>query len=208
MNKSEFFNHKIVLETYEWENIWWENTAESVHPRVLYVGDSISCGIRTKATAASNNELLFDGVGTSKALDNAFFYSTIHNFALQQESCAAVLFNNGLHGWHLDDGEYEFYYQKMIDFLKKEFCDIPSALVLTTDVVNEPYGYDAKRIISRNDIVCRLAENNEMPVIDLYSVSRGLADLHCDDGVHFTDEGYGKLGKALFDETKKFLCKK
>ena len=34
------------LETYEWDNVWWEHTEDRRAPRALIVGDSISCGFR------------------------------------------------------------------------------------------------------------------------------------------------------------------
>ena len=30
------------LETYEWDNVWWEHTEDRQAPRALIVGDSIS----------------------------------------------------------------------------------------------------------------------------------------------------------------------
>ena len=42
------------LETYEWDNVWWEQAPDNEKKRVLYIGDSISCGIRHIATELSN----------------------------------------------------------------------------------------------------------------------------------------------------------
>ena len=58
------------LETFEWDNVWLDHITYPTLPRVLYIGDSISCGTRRVATIASGEKLLFDGFGTSKALDN------------------------------------------------------------------------------------------------------------------------------------------
>ncbi len=102
------------LERFEWDNVWWEQT-DSHADRVLYIGDSISCGIRRRATEASVNTLLFDGFGTSKALDNPYFQNSVSMFAAQQGKRCAVLFNNGLHGWHLsDDDEYKKLYTQFL----------------------------------------------------------------------------------------------
>ena len=102
-----FKDRKERLETYEWDNVWWECADDCETPRVLYIGDSISCGTRRFATEATENTILFDGVGTSKAVDNPFFPELIRSFANQQGHRKVILFNNGLHGWHLDD-ETEF----------------------------------------------------------------------------------------------------
>lgn len=194
-----------ALEHFEWENNWLESCEDTETTRVLYIGDSISCGVRIFATAAGENKLLFDGIGTSKGLDNPHFYDLIRHFACQQHSRAAVIFNNGLHGWHLDNAAYEVYYQMMIDFLKTEFSGSVCALVLTTDVINNPPGYDTVRIDERNIIAERLAEKNGLPVIDLYGVSHRLSDSYLGDGVHFTDKGYTELGKTVFNEVSRII---
>ena len=107
------------LETFEWDNVWWEQTANETSKRILYIGDSISCGTRRLITSLSKSEILCDGFGTSKALDNPYFKSSLELFMKQQNKCDAILFNNGLHGWHLSDEEYEKCYDDMLLFLLK-----------------------------------------------------------------------------------------
>ncbi len=34
------------LENFEWDNVWWEQTANASAKRIAYIGDSISCGTR------------------------------------------------------------------------------------------------------------------------------------------------------------------
>ena len=111
-------NTKTQFETYEWDSTWLDHIDDENVTRVLYIGDSISCGIRTIATKLAKNEILFDGFGTSKSLDNPWFKDSIKLFAEQQGKRSAVLFNNGLHGWHLDDEtEYRAHFEDMIEFL-------------------------------------------------------------------------------------------
>ena len=66
----------LALEDLEWDNTWWEQAPDKSLPRVLYIGDSISCGTRRQATFAAESKILFDGFGSSKALDNPYFMST------------------------------------------------------------------------------------------------------------------------------------
>ena len=54
------------LENFEWDNTWIEQTNKTDVARVLYIGDSISCGTRRIATERANGKYLFDGFGTSK----------------------------------------------------------------------------------------------------------------------------------------------
>lgn len=195
-----FENRKECLEKYEWDNVWWDSADSEGIPRVLYIGDSISCMTRRVATAEAENTLLFDGVGTSKAVDNPYFPMTVHNFALQEADRCAVLFNNGLHGWHLEDKtEYKECYEKMIQFLLKEFSGAPVFLVLTTAVADEERN---SRVIARNEVVLELAEAYGLPVVDLYSVTDGHRELISADGVHLLPEGYKLLAKKIVSAVK------
>ena len=188
-------NTESKLETYEWDNVWWEQTGNKSSKRVLYIGDSISCGTRRAATAASSGKLLFDGFGTSKALDNPYFEPALKLFSDQQRKREAVIFNNGLHGWHLSDEEYKSLYEKKIDFLISQFEGTPVFVVLTTAVLGDSDRYD--RVIARNRIAEDIAAKKGCPIIDLFKVSEENAALHTNDGVHFNEAGYEGLAKEV-----------
>lgn len=190
------------LETYEWDNLWIEHANKDDIKRVLYIGDSISCGVRQVATSISNGEIYFDGFGTSKALDNPYFKDSLHLFALQQGKREVVVFNNGLHGWHLDDEkEYPKAYEEMIKFLLEEFKGTPLVIVLSTYVANIE---DNKRVIKRNEEVLKLAEKYNLPYVDYYSVAEENKD-NLTDGVHFNSEGYNSLAEALVKKVKELI---
>lgn len=190
------------FETYEWDNLWIEHANKDDIKRVLYIGDSISCGVRQVATSISNGEIYFDGFGTSKALDNPYFKDSLHLFALQQGKREVVVFNNGLHGWHLDDEkEYPKAYEEMIKFLLEEFKGTPLVIVLSTYVANIE---DNKRVIKRNEEVLKLAEKYNLPYVDYYSVAEENKD-NLTDGVHFNSEGYKSLAEALVKKVKELI---
>ena len=187
---------KTPLETYEWDNVWFEHTENETADRVMYIGDSISCGTRKIATSTSENKLLFDGFGTSKALDNAYFKDSLRIFARQQGKRRAIVFNNGLHGWHLeDDTEYAEYYESFVRFLLDEFKGTPVILLLTTHVADDARD---KRVIARNDVVKKIAEKYSLPTVDLYTITVE-NDVVGADGVHLTPEGYKMLAEAVVD---------
>ena len=188
-------------ETYEWDNTWLEHINDGDVKRVMYIGDSISCGIRRIATAKTNNEIYFDGLGTSKAIDNPYFEETIKLFEKQEGYRNAILFNNGLHGWHLDDdSEYGFYFDKIVKFLTEEFKDIPIFVVLTTFIKDESR---LNRVLKRNEVAKKIAAKYNLPIIDLYSVSENILDKMNDDGVHFKEEGYEILAEKIIEEINK-----
>ena len=187
------------LETYEWDNTWFELAPNTELPRVLYIGDSISCGTRRLATEAADTKILFDGFATSKALDNPYLKDSVKLFALQQPHREVILLNNGLHGFHLDDdNEYPFYYEKMVNFLLEEFPESQLIILLTTYVEK-----DNERVMKRNHHAQVIAKKYNLPVIDFYTLSKNMPELYFEDGVHFLDDGYKKLAEYLVKAIKK-----
>lgn len=183
------------LETYEWDRVWIDHPYDTEAKRVLYVGDSISYGTRSVVAKLAENTFLWDGFATSKAVDNPFFPDMLHLFRKQAPKCDVLLFNNGLHGWHLDDEKgYPQAYETMLKFLLEEWCGTTVVPVLTTCLAD---GERNDRVRQRNEAVRRIAEQYRLPVLDLYSVSERHRTLMLDDGVHFTPEGYEALAKEI-----------
>ncbi len=194
-------NSKTCFETYEWDNTWIEHADKEVR-RVLYIGDSISCNIRRIVTDKAQGRLFVDGFGTSKALDNPYLKDAVRLFAGQQGSREAVLFNNGLHGWHLEDTtEYAAAYEDFVRFLVKEFAGTPICLVLTTHVSNQERN---ARVLTRNRVAADIAAKYALPVLDLYTPALEAAEL-LRDGVHFQPEGNQILAEALLKTLKEML---
>lgn len=192
---------KGKYETYEWDNVWLEHANDTETPRVLYIGDSISCGIRRIATAQTGEKIYFDGFGTSKSLDNPWFKDALSIFAQQQPGRSIVLFNNGLHGWHLDDVQYGQALEDMLRFLQKHFAPTPVAVVLTTWIADEN---NLPVVHKRNAVAKQVAQKLDVPVIDLYHVSEENKAL-ISDGVHFQEAGYQKLAAAVIARVKEIV---
>lgn len=199
----EFETSKLKLETYEWDNVWLEQAPVKDTKRVLYIGDSISCATRRVATAKANNQILFDGFGTSKAVDNPFFMPSVELFAKQQGYRSAVLFNNGLHGWHLEDEtQYADEYENVLKALLKYFDKTPIILLLTTHVSDKERD---KRVVVRNKAVLALAEKYGLHTIDLYSVVKAEPTLISADGVHLTKDGYELFANTIVNTVKEII---
>ena len=198
-------NIQTPLETYEWDNVWWEQAPDTEKKRILYIGDSISCGLRQILTELADNQFLVDGFGTSKGIDNPFFSDSVRLFAKQQKAREMILFNNGLHGFHLEDStEYRMYYEKMVQFLMSEFANTPIILVLSTCVADEARN---KRVIERNQSVMEIAKQYNLPVIDLYKASEKYLKFRREDGVHFNAEGYQKLAQIVLEQIRTCINK-
>lgn len=198
----EFEKRTEALETFEWDNVWWDHANTEGVPRVLYIGDSISCATRIASTAQAENKIFFDGFGTSKAVDNPYFFDSVKMFALQQGNREVVLFNNGLHGWHLDDEtEYVTAYEKLLCLLLKEFEGTPFVILLTTHVADPDRD---KRVQKRNEKVMEIAKKYNLPTVDFYSITKKHEDT-ITDGVHLNQEGYRYLAEAVVDKVKEII---
>lgn len=191
---------EYTLETYEWDNTWIEKSNETNAKSVLYIGGSISWGTRIFLNSVSGGKILFDGYGTSKALDNPHYFPSPSIFARQEKYRNAVLFNNGLHGWHINEEDYSKLYNEFLDKLINEFSDTLIIPVLTTFVTNSDYHND--RVIERNRIVRNIADLKNLPIVDLYTASEKNRHLQSADGVHFTESGYTVLANEVLRELK------
>ena len=189
-------DENVTLETYEWDQTWIEHTEDRVSPRVLYIGDSISIPTRAKLNGLFGGKIRVDGFASSKAADHPFFTGSVRLFTAQQAApYAAVLFNNGLHGWHLDDAEaYPRHYARVLSALRAQFGQAAFLLLLTTPVADP--AQDA-RVRSRNQAAARAAEACGLETVDLYHADPALPALLSADGVHFTDGGYQVLAETV-----------
>lgn len=195
-----------IYERYEWDNVWIEYAIGHTGYHVLYIGDSISCQTRRIATAQTEERILFDGFGTSKGIDNPYFKNAIDVFAKQLPATDLVIFNNGLHGYHLNDTEeYGFYYEEMVRFLMERFQNVPLYIALTTCVRNED---EMKRMIQRNKTASEIADRHQIPVIDLFTITAENKHLLKEDGVHFLPEGYELVASTIIDAISGALPKR
>lgn len=188
-------NTAEIYELYEWDNVWIDHANDCSFRRILYIGDSISCGVRRRATALTNEGILFDGFGTSKALDNPFFKDSVKLFMRQLPKIDTVIFNNGLHGWHLDDAsDYKNLYEDMVKFLLDELNGNKLFIVFTTSLRDEERN---KRVIARNLAAAEIAKKYSLPTIDLYTVTNQNIDMLISDGVHPNDSLNDKIATEI-----------
>lgn len=195
-----------VLETYEWDNTWWEHASDASLPRVLIVGDSITCGYRGKVNPILRGQAYADGFGTSKAVDNPWFADSVVLFMRQMARCDAVIFNNGLHGFHLSAEEYEAGYRRVLGALLAQYPDKKWTLVLSTPVRDTAdltqFTGQNEQVKARNEAVRRIAADLGLPVMDYYTPLENRPELWSPDGVHLKDEGYALLAQMCSEHIR------
>ena len=90
----------------------------------------------------------------------------------------------------------------MVEFLLNKYKKTPIALILTTYISKY---FDLDRVIVRNKAVIEIAEKYNLPVIDLYSLSKDISEYLSGDGIHFVEEGYKILADKIVKETLQIL---
>ncbi|MBQ7821619.1 MAG: SGNH/GDSL hydrolase family protein [Clostridia bacterium] len=192
-----------LLEKYEWDNTWWHNNDDRDTPRILYLGDSISCGVRSCLNDISDGKYIIDGYGTSKGVDNPYLGASITLFAKQMLRLDAIIFALGGHGYHLDnESEFEKHYQNLCVLLKKEFPCVP---VVTLSATWRRNASHTKIVTARNAVRQSCSEKYGFGYIDIYGESEKNQALLTSDGVHFTSEGYLTLAEYIKEKLKAYF---
>ena len=195
-----------MLETYEWDNIWWEHAEDEEKNRILLVGDSISCGYRGFINKILDKKAFADGIGTSKSLANDSLIALIDYVFVQKKNYKIIQFNNGLHGWHLSADEYENYYDKTIMHIKEKYPEVKVVIARTTPLRTkekiDEYDKQNAMVKERNNAAIKVAKKHGLAVNDLYSVIEDFPQYYKNDGVHLNDEGYEKLAQKCVEVFK------
>lgn len=204
----EYEKTENKLETYEWDNIWWEYANDSEgKERILIIGDSISVGVRNIINRCYEGKKYVDNLGTSKSVDNPFLMPMIDYMIAQCKNCNIIQFNNGLHGWHLNTEQYKEYLDKTVSWILEKYPEKKLILALTTPLrEKEDISKIAERnsiVIERNGAMLEIAEKYGLKVNDLYSQIADKPELYSTDGVHLTDEGYEVLAKHTISVFRK-----
>lgn len=196
-----------ALETYEWDDVWFEQAPNGDKPRALLIGDSISRGCRLKVIENVRAWGYADNYATSKALDNPCFQPMLSMVLAQQPRCEVIHFNNGLHGWHLDDMAYQTHYESAIRFLMEKAPNAKLIIGLTTPVREkenlEQVSERNERVLRRNEVAEAVCSKFGLMLNDLYTPVSNRPELYSQDGVHFTDEGYRLLAKQIADKIQR-----
>lgn len=192
-----------ILENKEWTNLWWDEAQDQDLPRAFLVGDSITCGYFPHVINILGDKLRITAMGTSKAIDNPFFIPEME-FVYKQYGYKynIVHFNNGLHGWHLSTKEYEVNYEKTIQYILENFKAEKIILATCTpmSVPGNLEEIDKEKdvlIRERNEVIKKIGLKYNLVVEDLYISMIDLPLYHCEDAVHFTEEGKSAQAKIV-----------
>lgn len=183
----------------EWAILRWEQAPDTKLPRVLLVGDSISNGYASHVSGLLAGKAHVDLLATSKSVcDPAFLLELA--LATDGYKHAVIHFNNGLHGWHLTDAQYEAGLRRMVAKLRELAPQARLVWGNCTSAVTLP---DKKLdpnanavVLKRNEIAARVMGELGVPIDDLYAVIVDHCDWHS-DSLHFNQDGYAALAASV-----------
>lgn len=205
-------SQKITREDIEWSDFWWTHESDKSKPRVLFIGNSISKGYFSAASSKLADKANCDRYSSSRSIaDPALLKET--KIAMGKYHHAVIHFNNGLHGWHLTNEQYEKGLTKYVKFLNaNKYKDCQLIYSLTTPVSSKEPGVklDTVRnqvVIDRNRIARKIMEENNIPVIDLYGLMEpDLEKYNSSKGdLHYKEEGYERMAEKIIEEISKLL---
>jgi len=197
----------VVKEQYEWFNIWWDCANDPALPRVLLIGDSISCGYSPVVTKELQGKYHVDRLGTSRSINDPVLLQATE-MMLKEYPYVAVHFNNGLHGFHLEGPAYAAALKEYVELIRRLAPNAKLIWGSSTPITKngEPQTLDPKNevVITRNALAA-IMEEQGISVADLYAVVIGKPDLRSTDGYHYNGAGYDALGKAVAEALRNAL---
>lgn len=205
---------KITREDIEWSDFWWGHEGDTTKPRVLFIGNSISRGYFTAVSTRLSGKANCDRYATSRSIEDPSLYSET-KMAMANYHHKVIHFNNGLHGWHLTNEQYEKGLRKYVKFLQANKCKGCVLIYsLTTPYPSIAAGQKLDPIknqvvMDRNRIARKIMEENNIPVIDLYGLMEPELEKYSGSkgDVHYNKEGYERLAEKISVEILKLIGK-
>ena len=191
----------IVREQFEWSNHWWSNANDLSIPRVLLIGDSISCGYSPVVTKILADKVHVDRLANSRLVSDPTHMKESALF-VDEYDYKVIHFNNGLHGQHASDEEYGQGLRKYVELLLKKSKSAKLIWAASTPITlaEDSTKLDEKKnaqVISRNKIAAEIMDEYKIPINDLYSLVVGNADVRVGDGYHYNEAGSKLLGEQV-----------
>jgi hypothetical protein len=191
----------IVREKFEWSNNWWDQADDPSLPRVLLVGDSISCGYGPVVVKLLAGSFHADRMANSRGVHDPVLFREIA-MALDDFPYRAIHFNNGLHAVHLADDEYAEGLRRYLGLILRHGRTASLVWASSTPVTMPEEGHPLDEIrnaqvVRRNRLAAAVMADHGIAMNDLYSLVLGRGELRVPDGYHYNEAGYAVMGEAV-----------
>ena len=190
-------NATVPLETYEWDDIWFDHATDTQQKRVVVFGDSISVNYRFALVEELRGKFCVDNYGTSKAADNPFLKETM-KLVLAQQKHDVIYFCSG-HGTHQSAEEYEQNVDKLVCWLLETY---PEKTLIIAGRIYSSYPPKEENCRQRNESLSRIAKKHALPFDDLHALTFDRPELLKEDKVHLNEFGQAEVAKHV----AKMIC--
>lgn len=172
-------------ENIEWSINYQYNALDTVHPRVLLIGDSICNGYHGAVRARLDGLVNVSFWASSQCVTDPDYFRDLDR-VLRIMPCSMVCFNNGLHSLVSDREEWTQAHSAAVAFIADSLPESKLSLTLCTPLTDS----DKTSISSElNDFARDVADDRELDVIDLFTPMDALErERYWRDVYHFTPE--------------------
>ncbi len=176
----------------EWCQMYWFDTENKYHPRILLIGDSIVVGHRGAVAERMKGLATVGGFSTAKIVGDPAFYRELA-LAMADYPIDYIYFNNGLHGLDCSDEYYRHGLVELVEFLRtntRARLIWRSSTPITEDGHPETLsGTLNPVVIRRNQIAAEVMQKYHIPVDDLYTPMLDHPEYSAGDGFHYVQAG-------------------
>lgn len=192
-----FAQDNIVREGTEWTIYYRYNCNDYSKPHVLMIGDSICNGYRDALSVKLQDEFQVDKLATSRSLDQKLYFDQL-NMALSEVKYDIIIFNFGLHGFHINGDDYYKGMDKLAKVLK---AACPKVYCLETTPLYYENEKDLiennKIVVERNSIAKKIADKNKIGLIKWYDMWYNKPQFRSSDPYHYNEQGQNLQGEFL-----------
>ncbi len=196
-----------IRESIEWTNMRWNDAPDNCKARILLIGDSIVVGHERLLHDIVKDEYCIDSFATAKCVSDVDYMREL-NYMFSCRDYDLVIFNNGLHGFDIDDEVYEKNLEEAITDLNKRVKKLAwrtSTPIRNKEDLNKLNAEKNPRVIRRNAFAAKVAANLDIPVLDMYSPMEKNVEYFSTDAIHYNEQGKEVQARMLADFIKKIL---
>ena len=191
-----------VREGIEWSITYAFDATDISRPRVLLIGDSICNGYNGRVRDLLAGTVNVSFWASSKCVTDPDYFREL-DFILDARPYDAVCFNNGLHSLTTDRAEWDTAYASALAFIRAKLPEAKVALTLSTPLKDPTL---TKISASLNETVLRLAREEGLPVIDLFSAMDPLdRETYWSDTYHFRAEAIEIQAQRIAERVREML---
>lgn len=204
-------NRKMpVREAIEWLDVYMPNTNDTILPRILLIGNSITRGYYPEVAKILEGKAYVARLTTSKSVGDPALLKEI-DLIMSYYKFDVVHFNNGLHGFGYTEAEYQ---KALPAFVKTIRKDAPRAKLMWATITPLHDRADSKifdpridRIKARNKIALDyMATQKDIKIDDLWGFTVNHPEYYQGgDGAHPIPSGYHALAQKVADELSSMI---